>query len=379
MKDIFSANLKFDARFAETASVLAFGAESESSIAIVEDSVVKLFGPFGDLKEPKHLKRYLDAIEALSTRLGSGPKTVAFDMHPGYTSTRRAAKFAACGRIPVQHHHAHATACMLENALQEKKIAVVFDGMGFGGDGGAWGGEFLLCDFHGFERAGHLKSYPMPGGDAATLHPERMAFSYLVSEFGADYPGINLMLPELSSDERAAMRLMLEKGVNCPETSSAGRLFDAVAAMTGFSGRVEYGAQAAIELERSASLAKEDATHSCYEITDGVLCFAPLFDEMRQDIENRVEKSRLAYRFHNALAAGTVDMCERIGAETGIRDIVLSGGVFNNKLLTRLIKRRLKEKEFNVFTHKKTTPGDANIALGQAVVAACVGGKSSCA
>ncbi|NOY75361.1 MAG: hypothetical protein GXP32_06175 [Kiritimatiellaeota bacterium] len=367
MNDTPALLMKFKLPDAEVKPILALGAESESSIALAANGELRLYGPFGDLRKPDSLERYLNAIASLQTELDAATEISVFDMHPDYISTRRAAEFASVKRLPVQHHHAHAAACMFENGLRERSIAVVFDGMGFGGDGGAWGGEFLLCDFLGYERPGHLKSYPMPGGDAATLRPERMAFACLAAEYGTEYPGIDELLPALSRNELTMMRQMLEKKINSPETSSAGRLFDVVAALTGFRGEVEYGAQAAIELERSAAPRAEG--RYTYDISDDILSFAGMFEEIRSDIENHVAKPLIAFKFHDALASGAVDMCERIRAKANVNDVALSGGVFNNELLTRLMVQGLKKKKFNVFIHEKTPPGDANIALGQAVIA----------
>jgi hydrogenase maturation protein HypF len=194
-----------------------------------------------------------------------------------------------------------------------------------------------------------------------------MAFACLFSEYGAEYPGIGQLLSGLSENERVTMRNMIERNINSPGTSSAGRLFDIVAALTGFRGKVEYGAQAAIELERTAA-ADAEGRYS-HEISNDVLSFAPMFEEIRRDIEKNVAKPLIAFKFHHAFAAGAADMCERIRNETGIENVALSGGVFNNGLLTRLMVQALKKKSFNAFVHAKTPPGDANIALGQAVVA----------
>ncbi|NVN88955.1 MAG: carbamoyltransferase HypF, partial [Desulfuromonadales bacterium] len=273
----------------------------------------------------------------------------------------------------VQHHHAHMASCMAENGLDGETIGVIFDGTGYGLDGTVWGGEFLVGDYQNFRRAGHLRTVAMPGGDAAIREPFRMALSYLYDLGEKDFSGLQFpCLTGLSIQERELLFKMLERGINAPRSSSCGRLFDAVSALLDIRSRVSYEGQAAIELEAMAEQVKTDAVYafSVLESEDGlILDMRPGLRELLIDLDDDKSRPVIARCFHNTIAAATAAMCETIRSANGLNRVVLSGGVFQNKLLAEGTVNRLTERGFQVFTHRLVPPNDGGLALGQAVIA----------
>ncbi|MHC4873880.1 MAG: Kae1-like domain-containing protein [Planctomycetota bacterium] len=347
--------------------LLAYGSEAAASFCLTDGERAYVSPNLGNLRNPAEFDIYNETISAWLTKTGIQPEAAVCDLHPDYITTRSAEKSGYGKVVPVQHHHAHAAACMVENNLNEKVIAVTFDGMGLGDDGTVWGGEFLVCDYKDYKRAGHLKSYPLPGGDQATLFPERMAYSMLSTELGDDGKEIEILLPHMSAQDKKMLSRMLEKNLNCPLSSSAGRLFDAAAAMLGFAGEVKAAAEAAIGLEQMAA---ENITETySYEIKDMELSFGPVFNGICCDLEAGVDKGMISAKFHNTLAAAAIAMCEKIRESEGLNVVVLSGGVFYNNILSRLVNEGLKEKNFSVSSHKLLSPGDICLSLGQAAVA----------
>jgi len=347
--------------------LIACGPETGNTFCLTDGNQAYVSQDIGDLRDPSVCDNYLESITWLKGQLGIEPEVAVHDLHPDYVSTRYAENSGAGKLVSVQHHHAHAVACMHENGLSERLIAVTFDGMGLGDDGTMWGGEFLVCDLGECERKAHLKQYAMPGGDQATLYPERMAFSYLSAELELDNRDADFLLPGLSNSEKEMMNQMMAKGLNSPLTSSAGRLFDAVAAMIGFSGRITYPAEAALGLQK---LVEKDVTDGyTYEIHDWKLNFGPMFRQILRNLRSDVKKEVIAARFHNTLAQGTVDMCDRIREDEGLDEVVLSGGVFYNELLSGLIVKGLRDAGLKVYCHSLLPPGDVCISLGQAVIA----------
>jgi hydrogenase maturation protein HypF len=266
--------------------------------------------------------------------------------------------------------------CMAENILDGDVIGIIFDGTGYGPDGTIWGGEFLVGGYDGFHRAGHFRSVPMPGGDAAVREPWRMAMSYLYQALGEeafsiDHPIVRI-LPE---EERVLFAQMLRRGINSPLTSSCGRLFDAVAALLNIRHTVSYDGQGAIELESMAEAAENEQVapyrYSVIANSDAPLQlnFSPMFTDILADIEAGISTSATAYCFHRTVAAAATDICLRIAATTGLDRIILSGGVFQNRLLSEMIYTALTNQGLHVFTHRLVPPNDGGTALGQAAIA----------
>jgi hydrogenase maturation protein HypF len=280
--------------------------------------------------------------------------------------------------------------CMAENNLVGDVIGIIFDGTGYGPDGTIWGGEFLVGGYDGYHRAGHFRPVPMPGGDAAVREPWRMAMAYLYQALGEeafsiDHPIVRI-LPE---EERALFARMLRRGINSPLTSSCGRLFDAVTALLNIRHVVSYDGQGAIELEALAEEAADAKSppppfrpqRVLYQggsysyktvIRDNApfqLDFSPMFLELLHEINSGGETPAIAHRFHRTVASATADISLRIAGNTGLNRIILSGGVFQNRLLSEMIYTDLANRGLHVFTHRLVPPNDGGIALGQAAIA----------
>ena len=360
--------------------LLAVGAELKSAFCLAAGNRAVISQHIGDLQNSSTLDSFSDTIVHLSGIFDIKPERVACDLHPDYLSSR----FAAESGLPltqVQHHHAHLASCMVENGLSGDVIGIIFDGTGYGPDGTVWGGEFLMGGYDGYQRAAHFRPVPLPGGDAAVREPWRMAMSYLhqafdEAAFTTNHP-VSRVLPE---HELAIFAQMLRRGINSPLTSSCGRLFDAVAALLNLRHYVSYDGQGAIELESLAETAASEAepilTKSSY--TYGIvsddkkplqLDFAPMLTEILADIDNGGQAALIAHRFHLTIAAAASEVCLQLAEKSGLDRVILSGGVFQNRLLSEMIYTALTSKGLSVFTHRLVPPNDGGIALGQAVIA----------
>jgi hydrogenase maturation protein HypF len=287
------------------------------------------------------------------------PEVVAHDLHPGYLSTKFAEKFSGVVKIPVQHHHAHIASVMAEHNLREPVIGVALDGTGYGTDGTIWGGEFLVADRNDFERIAHFKQYALPGGDKAVEEPWRMAASVMLAENLCEATG--KLLP---------IQKMIEAGFNSPVTSSAGRLFDAVAALLGLCDIATYEAQAAIRLE---AIADPNILQTYpFEVVVKERPWKINFD-LRAILEDKragVPVSWIAGKFHSTVAAAIVRVCRYVRGQRDLSRVALSGGVFQNELLLRRTLEWLQAQHFEVFTNVAVPANDGGLALGQAAVAA---------
>jgi hydrogenase maturation protein HypF len=354
-------------------SVLAVGGELKAAVCLTRGDRGFMSQHIGDLKNAATLRSLEETVAHLARILETRPAAVAHDLHPDYLSNGFAADFQGVPKVAVQHHHAHMAACMAENGLEGETIGVVFDGTGYGLDGTIWGGEFLVGDYRAFRRAGHFRAVPMPGGDAAVREPLRMAISYLHDSYGKTLYDLPLpCLAAVPERDRQLFLRMLERGINSPLTSSCGRLFDAVAAMLGVRERITYEGQAAIELEALAEQAVTDAGYPFHVMMGAAglaLDVRPTLREVIADLAAGESLALIARRFHNTVARATVEICEQIRGADGINRVVLSGGVFQNKLLTEGVAGGLAEKRFEVFTHRLVPPNDGGLALGQAVIA----------
>jgi len=279
--------------------------------------------------------------------------------------------------VAVQHHHAHVAACMAEHGLTDRVIGVALDGAGYGPDGTVWGGEFLIADLRDFRRAARLAPLAMPGGDAATRQPARMALAVLHAWLRPRPNGPEGLPPPafyteyLPAAEAAALWTLLDRQLRCPLTSSAGRLFDAVAALLGLGSPVTYEGQAAIRLE---SLAEgDDAPPYAFDLTTSndpwELSFAPAVREIVSDLARGEDRRRIAARFHRSVAAGVAATCAALREREGIESVALSGGVFQNRRLLRALRHDLEAARFRVYGHHVVPPNDGGIALGQAAIA----------
>jgi hydrogenase maturation protein HypF len=346
----------------------------KNTVCVVRGSEAFLSQHLGDLENLESYRFFEEAVQHLQRILEIEPKVIAHDLHPDYFSTKWAQERAGVELVGVQHHHAHIAACMAENHLDGKVIGFALDGTGYGADGAIWGGEVLVADYLGFERAGHLEYLPLPGGAAAIHEPWRMAVSYLAKHFGKDIERLELpFLAEVDSRKLSVVLQMIEREVNSPRTSSCGRLFDAVAAMVGLRGTVNFEAQAAVELEMAARDSASEAAYPMDMTLAGTMWqigTKSLFDWLLRDIRKQASVAEMSRKFHNGMALVFLDVAERIRDKTGLNRVCLSGGCFLNGLLLETMIAELRERSFEVFFHTEVPAGDGGISLGQAVIAA---------
>jgi hydrogenase maturation protein HypF len=363
----------------ELDEVLAYGGELKNTFCLTKGRFAILSQHIGDLENYETMQFFQETLARMQHLFRVSPRAVAYDLHPAYWSTRLALADAVPRKIGVQHHHAHIASCMAENHLREPVIGVAFDGTGFGTDGKIWGGEFLVADFAGFTRRAHLRYVLMPGGDAAVRQPWRMALSYLRDAFGAQLPDELLRFPGVTPRQIGLVDTMLAKRIQTVETSSCGRLFDAVAAMLGIASEVTFEGQAAITLETAAARAtgkQSLAEPYPFDIADGEPMVLPMILDLRAtirgiaiDLARHTPAQEISARFHNTLAAAIVKLCCRIRSTDGLDRVCLSGGTFQNLFLLERTVIELRRRSFAVFLHALVPANDGGIALGQAVIA----------
>jgi hydrogenase maturation protein HypF len=330
------------------------------------------------MENEETLEHFASTIELYRKLFRVDPEAIACDMHPEYLSTKYATdstKSQGLPLIPVQHHHAHIASCLIDNGAEGAAIGVALDGTGYGTDGAIWGGEFLVADCARFERWGHLEYVPLLGGETAVKKPYRMALSHIWTLLGMDFTLDGLPVAEIDRDDIELLKQQMERGVNCPPTSSAGRLFDAVSALAGVRQEIDYEAQAAIELEMLAPDEEYEGQLYPFSIAehDGVrvVKLAELFEEVVGEVRNGTPASSISLRFHHTAASMVSEMCKLISGETGITRAALSGGVFQNRLLLRLTADALRREGFTVLIHRTVPTNDGGISLGQVVIASC--------
>ncbi len=351
--------------------VLACGAELKNTFCLARDNYAFVSHHIGDLENLETLQSFAEGIDHFKRLFHIEPAIVAYDLHPEYLSTKYALSLDdAATKIAVQHHHAHIASCMADNQIDGEVIGVAMDGLGFGTDGRMWGGEFFVADFVEAERVAHLAYVPMPGGAKAIREPWRMAAIYLQRAFGDEF--VNLDLPFVKDLEQRGwptLCSMVATGTNSPETSSMGRLFDAVASLLGVRAQVNYEGQAAIELE---AMADRNCTGG-YEFqigpTEKAIEAGPAIRSAVEDLLDGVPAAVVSARFHSGVANLIVSIAERVRNERKLNRVVLSGGVFQNMLLLGKTCEMLRLSGFQVFTHARVPTNDGGISLGQAAVA----------
>ncbi len=364
----------------DSPAVLAVGPQAKNSFCLAHKHRAFVSQHIGDLDSIETLDHFETTIALYRRLFGIEPEIIAHDLHPDYASTTYARQLAATGlkSVAVQHHHAHITSCMVENGVEDPVIGVAFDGSGLGSDGHIWGGEFLVADLSTSRRAAHLEYLPLPGGDAAILRPYRTATAYLATLLGEQSLQRSSALRLSSATvERETILRQIESHLNTPLTSSMGRLFDAIAALTGVRGTIDYDGQAAIELEMQAhkchAVSPLDRYHFGIDRTDEgyLLRIADVLEAVLQDIEHDVGIPVIAAAFHKSVSVITCEVCRLISSDTGIRTIALSGGVFQNTILLEMVSRQMRADGFKVIRHRHLPPNDGCVSLGQAVTAAC--------
>ena len=356
--------------------ILACGAELKNTFCLTKDEHAFLSQHIGDMENEETLDHFENTIGLYKKLFRLEPEIIAYDMHPEYLATKYALEAGAKESlkiVPVQHHHAHIVSCLVENKVEGPVIGVALDGTGYGTDGTIWGGEFLLADWRSFQRVGHLEYVPLPGGEAAIRKPYRMALGYLYSFLGEDFSLEGLPFTRLNPAELDIIKQQLRRGINFPLTSSAGRLFDAVSALAGVRQEIDYEAQAAIELEMLAPDEVEERQSYPFSIVKHeevrVVKLEELFSAVVQDVKNQTPVPVISLKFHHTMAEIIAEMCKLMAKESGINQVALSGGVFQNRLLLKLATSALQREGFSVLTHHLVPCNDGGISLGQAVIA----------
>ena len=348
--------------------ILALGGELKDTISLYKNGYVITSQFLGDLDEYQNYKYFEETILHLTRLFEVKPEVIVSDKHPDFHTTRYAQK-SGLPHFQVQHHFAHVLAPLLEHKIppQKKVLGVSFDGYGYGEDGSAWGGEFLLVDYSSYERLAHFKYVPLPGGDLASKQPWRMAVSYLMDAYGSELPRVKA-LEKVSKNKIEGVMNMIRKKINSPLSSSCGRLFDAVSFLTGFSPlKVEFEAEAPMRLE---SAAEKDIEESYGFTVEGnhpplQISFVQTIKSILKDLEQKTSTAYISARFHNTIAQVIVSMAEKARQNHGIDTVVFVGGVFLNKKLLQRATSLLEQRGFNVLRPMNYSPNDESISIGQ--------------
>jgi len=371
----YPVGLTFKAR-----QVLGCGAEWKHTFCLTKDNYGFISQHIGDMENLETMEHFEKTLALYERLFRIEPEIVAYDLHPEYLVTKYASELATQSSgvtlVPVQHHHAHVVSCMADNEVETPVIGVALDGTGYGSDGRIWGGEFLVADYKSFKRMGHLEYLPLPGGDAAVKRPYRTAISYLSELLGEDSLTSQLaFLSQIDPAEIALIQRQIQAGLNSPLTSSMGRLFDAVSALLGVRGEIDYEGQAAVELEMIAYDDNDKVGNKGYPYSiierDGVriVQLKELLSAIVKDLHQGLSSATISAKFHNTVAQMVCEVCQLIARSTAIKQVALSGGVFQNRLLLRKVVLLLESAGFLVLTHRQVPCNDGGISLGQAVIA----------
>ena len=352
------------------ASVLACGGELKNTFCLTKGTYAILSQHIGDLENLETMAFFRETLAHLQRFFRVHPIAVAHDLHPNYLSTRFALQDSGLRPMAVPHHHAHIASCMADNGLDGTVIGVALDGTGYGTDGNIWGGEFLVCDFLDFQRAGHLGNIPLAGADAAVRQPWRSALAYLVATFGTldRHPSLPIFR-DVPAEQRSVVTTMLERSLNTVQTSSCGRLFDAVASLIGLRHQTTYEGQAAIELEMLASNARGIYDFAISEQIPFQIDLRPTVACIVREMRLRTSPADISARFHSTLAHIVADSCARIREQHGLNRVCLSGGTFQNLRLLGQTTALLRQAGFEAFVHHRVPANDGGLSLGQAVIA----------
>lgn len=347
--------------------ILAAGAEQKNTFCIGRKNEAILSQHIGDLTNPETLYFYEEAIDRFRKMFRFKPVVAATDLHPDYLSTQYADSLG----IPVvriQHHHAHIASCLAEHGINGPVIGIAFDGTGLGTDQSIWGGEILIASLSEFTRYMHFDSISLPGGDTAAREPWKSALAYLYACYGNSIPFESFpALKSIPDEDISQLLALIRSGAGCHDTSSAGRLFDAVAALTGCCLYNTFEAEAPIRFEMMAD--KVDTREYSY-LVGSTISFASTIDDIRSELEAKVPVNLISSRFHRTIARAVLEVSAKIRRETGLDQVALSGGTFQNALLTGITRKLLEDHHFTVFTNRLIPPNDGGISLGQLAIAA---------
>ncbi len=351
--------------------ILATGAELKNTFCLTRDRSAILSPHIGNLDSYETLNLYKKNIKHLEQLFKVYPVAIAHDLHPNYMTTRYAnerGEIEGIRTMGIQHHHAHIAACMADNGLKgdDPVIGVSFDGTGYGIDGAVWGGEFLIADYSTFERVSHLEYVQMPGGEKAIMEPYRLALAWM-EKLGIEWHETLAPVQELADGEKNLLKKQLEAKINCPLTSSMGRLFDVVSSIAGIRQKIHYEAQGAIELEGIVD--RDEAAFYEFDFDKEIYSPQYLIRSVIADCLNGVSKSVISAKFHNGVAEMVRQICLVQKNKTQISKVVLSGGVWQNMTLLNKTLALLRNEGFKVFTHQQVPTNDGGIALGQVMIA----------
>jgi len=347
--------------------IFAAGAELVNCFCIGKGNQAILSQHIGDIKNFKTYEFYTESIARFQKLFRLNIETVVHDLHPEYLSSKYALE-TGIKAIAVQHHHAHIASCMAEHGLDEMVIGVAMDGTGLGNDNKIWGGEFFISDLNDFERFTHFDYLPMPGGDKVTEEPWRTGVSYLYRIYGSKLKDLKLdFLKTIQAEKLEIIITAIEKKLNCPESSSAGRLFDAVAAITNICPVSDFHAEAPMRLEAAILQVVEEKYEFDFNET---ISFDKTIIGIVNDLNDGKSKGLIAAKFHNTVIYCIFAVAERIRTLRKINKVVLSGGSFQNAYILGKVEILLEQNGFEVYSHKKTPANDAGIALGQLAIAA---------
>jgi hydrogenase maturation protein HypF len=344
-------------------AVVGIGGDMKNVFCLLQGQRAVFSQHLGDQKPEESRANSRRALDHLQRLTGISPTVVAYDMHPGYYSSRQARALPADLHVPVQHHHAHLAACMADNGLEGEAIGLILDGTGYGTDGAIWGFEVLAGGYREFRRVAHLAYAPLPGGEGAIRYPLMAAAGLIWQYFGEN----GLDRAGIRAPEWEVARGLLKTGINCPPAGSAGRLFDAVSALMGICRLQTYEGQAPIELGAAA----DDCTGGPYpfQLDGGELYLGLMLDEILTDLERGVERGEIAGRFLGTVVAMAVAGARQARLETGLNDVCLGGGTFQSAWLLHRVSESLAAEGFTVHRPRNVPPGDGGIALGQALIA----------
>lgn len=355
-------NLSFDGE-----GIFAAGAELVNCFCIGKKNQAFMSQHIGDIKNFRTYEFYTESIERFRKLFRLNVNMVVHDLHPEYFSTKFALEYGV-ESIAVQHHHAHIASCMAENGIDEKVIGIAMDGTGLGTDNKIWGSEFFVCDLFDFERISHFEYIPLPGGDKVTEEPWRTGVSILYKYYGKDF--LKMEFDFLKNIPKEALNIVIaaiDHKLNCPESCSAGRLFDAVAAITNICPVSDFHAEAPMRLEAAMDIETENR----YSIeVNECISFQKTIEGIVMDIQNGVSKSEISAKFHNTVIFSMMHMSQKIRKKTGLNKIVLSGGSFQNVYLQSKSEQLLRKEGFLVYSHNKIPANDGGLALGQLAIAA---------
>lgn len=353
--------------------VLAVGADIKNTFTITKGRFAIPSQHIGDMENYETLRFFEECLKNIKTIYRAEPIAIAYDLHPDYLTTTWALKQEIALRFPVQHHYAHITSVMAEKGIRKKVIGVAFDGTGYGTDGSLWGGEFLIADLAGFQRAGHLRAIPLPGGETAIRQPWRTALSYVIDAVGKEafnyLTAINFIERYGKDNIERLIKVIHSQGLS-PLSSGAGRLFDAVSAIMGICDKNTFEGEAAMALESFTVSGIDEKYYFDMKVSKSVVVdFSLTIIGIMEDLINAVDRHVVATKFHNTVSDVISTVVRNIAGDSGLTDVILSGGTFQNMYLLKRTIGLIEKSSLDVYINENVPCNDAGISLGQAYIA----------